>query len=236
MSLKDYAMRKRKQWEEEMTNQVVSLGSMTSVLEPAVSVGGGAAESASPRMNGMEMEDVESREIASEYGEADAMAVDKDMRPHMPNGTDSLKAKFELVDDPMMSTDTEKALGVKDSQPPSPLHATAEKRVTNPSSTLCAVKAEQNKSARRLRKLLLRKKNNREKRERKAYAPDGLNIEGRHFECPFCHRMFERWGILYHLRGKHTNKILPSIDQDANLRTPKTPDHEFMEKLKSYFI
>jgi hypothetical protein len=45
------------------------------------------------------------------------------MRPHMPNDTDSLKAKVELVDDPPMPTDTvipEKALGVKDSQPESP--------------------------------------------------------------------------------------------------------------------
>jgi uncharacterized protein len=59
------------------------------------------------------------------------------MHPQTPNGTDSFKAKVELVDDPMMPTDTvipEKALGVKDSQPeppPPPLNGTAEKQVTD---------------------------------------------------------------------------------------------------------
>jgi hypothetical protein len=56
MSLKDYAMRKRKQREEEMADQAassVSPGSTTSALEP-----------------GNEMEGVESREVASENGEA----------------------------------------------------------------------------------------------------------------------------------------------------------------------
>jgi hypothetical protein len=252
MSLKDFAMRKKKQREEEMANLVassVSLGRTTSALEPAVSVGGGAAaESASPRVNGMEMEGIESCEIASENGEADAMAVntpaeedtssfpnrvvddrgdseertegspthtrspsssrspppETDMRPHTSNGTISLKAKFELVDDPMMPTDTlipEKALGVKDTQPepPSPLNGTAEKQVPNPNPTPSAVEGEQSMSARQLQKILRRKKNNRLKKELKAYTPDGLDIEGRDFECPFCHRMFERWGIICHL-------------------------------------
>jgi len=58
------------------------------------------------------------------------------MRSHTPNGTDSLKAKVELVDEPM-PTDTvipEKALGVKDSQPeppPPPLNGTSEKHVAD---------------------------------------------------------------------------------------------------------
>jgi len=95
VSFKDYATRKRKQWAEEMANQVassVSPGSTTSALEPAVSVGGGAAaESASPRVNGMEMEmdGVESREIASENREADTMAVDtpaEEDTSSFPNG------------------------------------------------------------------------------------------------------------------------------------------------------
>jgi hypothetical protein len=63
---------------------------------------------------------------------------------HTSKGTDSLKAKFELVDDLMMPTDTvipEKYLRVKDSQPepPSPLNGTAEKRVTDPNPTPSAV-------------------------------------------------------------------------------------------------
>jgi hypothetical protein len=137
----------------------------------------------------MGMEGVESREIASENGEADTMAVDtpaeedtssfpngvvddggdseepiiriegspthmrspspsrspppeKDTRPYMPNGTDPLKAKARLVDNPMMPTVIpKKALGVKDSQPelPPPLNGTAEKRVTDPNPTPSAV-------------------------------------------------------------------------------------------------
>ena len=71
--------------------------------------------------------------------------LEKDMRPHAPNGTDSLKAKVGLVDDPMMPTDTVipvKALGVKDSQPEPPLpplNGTAEKRVIDPNPTPSAV-------------------------------------------------------------------------------------------------
>jgi hypothetical protein len=246
MSLKDFAMRKRKQREEEMAKQVVSSvsqGSTASTLQPAVSISGRtAAESANPRVDGMEMEGVESREIASGNGEADAMAVDtpaeentssfpwgvvddreseeqiecspthmrspspslspppeKHIRPHTSNGPDPLKATFELVDDPMMPTNTPI---VKDSQPepPSPpLNGTTEKRVTKLNPTPSAVKGEQNMPDRQVRKILRRKKNNKEKKERKAYTPDGLDIEDRDFECPFCHRMFERWGIICHL-------------------------------------
>jgi hypothetical protein len=63
---------------------------------------------------------------------------------HTSKGTDSLKAKFELVDDLMMPTDTvipEKSLRVKDSQPepPSPLNGTTEKRVANPNPPPSAV-------------------------------------------------------------------------------------------------
>jgi hypothetical protein len=37
--------------------------------------------------------------------------------------------------------------------------------------------------------------------------------------------------------GKHTDNILPSVEQDKNLRkAKKTPDHEFMKKLKPYLI
>jgi hypothetical protein len=255
MSLKEFALRKRKQREQEMANQAassVSPGSTASALEPAVSVGEAAAESVSPRVNGMEMEGIESREVASENGEADAMAVDtpaeedtssfpngvvddredseepivrikgspthmrsplpsrsplpdKDMRPHMPNGIYSLKAQVELVDDPMMPTDTvipEKALRVKDSQlelRSPPLNGTAEKRVIDPNPTSSAVEGGQDMSARQLRKILRRRENNKKKKEIKAYTPDGLDIEGRDFECEFCHRMFERWGLICHL-------------------------------------
>jgi hypothetical protein len=61
MSLREFALRKKKQ-REEIANQAassVSPESTTSALKPAVSVGGGAAESVSPRVNEMGMEGVE---------------------------------------------------------------------------------------------------------------------------------------------------------------------------------
>jgi hypothetical protein len=57
----------------------------------------------------------------------------------------------------------------------------------------------QSMSAKQLRKILRRRENNKKKKEHKAYTPDGLEIEGRDFECRFCHRKFERWGLICHL-------------------------------------
>jgi len=57
------------------------------------------------------------------------------------------------------------------------------------------------------------------KTERKAYISDGLDIEGRDFECPFCHRMFEKWGI-HNISPENTDNIHPSVERDINLRKP----------------
>jgi hypothetical protein len=102
-----------------------------------------------------------------------SLPPEKGMHPHTSNGTDSLKAEFELVD-PMMPTNIpipEKALGTKDSQlePPSPLNGTPEKR---------AVRSQGGSEhvGQTLWKILWRRKNNRKKKELKAYTPDGLDI------------------------------------------------------------
>jgi hypothetical protein len=58
--------------------------------------------------------------------------LENDMHPHMPDGTDSLKAKALQVDDSMMPAHPEKAPNGRDSQPePSPLNGAAEKQGTD---------------------------------------------------------------------------------------------------------
>jgi hypothetical protein len=82
---------------------------------------------------------------------------------HTSKGTDSLKAKFELVDDPMMPTDTvipEKALGVKGSQPgpPSPpLHGTLKSGSHIRTLPRPLLRGGQSMPARQLRKILRRR-------------------------------------------------------------------------------
>jgi hypothetical protein len=71
--------------------------------------------------------------------------------------------------------------------------------VGDPNPTLSAVEGAQSMPARQVRKIERRRENNKKKKERKAYTPDGLEIAGRDFECEFCHRKFERWGLICHL-------------------------------------
>lgn len=84
MSLKDFALRKKKQREEEeiakATTSPVSPGSTTCPLEPSV----GAKESASPTINGVKLESAgnESREDTGVEGEVGPMAVDKPAEEH----------------------------------------------------------------------------------------------------------------------------------------------------------
>ena len=68
---------------------------------------------------------------------------------------------------------------------------------TNP--TLSTVEGGQSMSAKQIRKIERRRENNKKKKERKAYTPDGLEIAGRDFECQFCGRKFERYGLIRHL-------------------------------------
>ena len=71
--------------------------------------------------------------------------------------------------------------------------------VDDPNPTLSAVEGGQSMSAKQLRKIQRRKENNKKKKERKAYTPGGPEIAGRDFECEFCHRKFERYGLIRHL-------------------------------------
>lgn len=71
--------------------------------------------------------------------------------------------------------------------------------VDDPHPTLSAVEGGQTMSAQQIRKIERRRENNKKKKERKAYTPDVLGIPGRDFECQFCHRKFERYGLIRHL-------------------------------------
>jgi hypothetical protein len=71
--------------------------------------------------------------------------------------------------------------------------------VDDPNPTLSAVEGGQSMSAKQLRKIQRRKENNKKKKEHKAYTPGGPEIAGRDFECEFCHRKFERYGLIRHL-------------------------------------
>ena len=71
--------------------------------------------------------------------------------------------------------------------------------VDDPNPTLSAVEEGESLSARQIKKIDRRKVNNRKKKEVKAYTPDGLEVAGRDFKCEFCHRKFERSGLISHL-------------------------------------
>jgi hypothetical protein len=71
--------------------------------------------------------------------------------------------------------------------------------VDDPNPIPSAVEGVQSMSAKQIRKIERRRENNKKKKEHKAYTPDGLQIAGRDFECEFCHRKFERYGLIRHL-------------------------------------
>jgi len=88
--------------------------------------------------------------------------------------------------------------------------------VDDPNPTLSAVEGGQSMSAKQIRKIQRRKENNKKKRSTKHIRRVDPRLQA-DFECEFCHRKFERYGLIRHLLGKHTNNILPSVEQDKNL-------------------